>query len=460
MSSTEPMFHFLVTAADGAWHDGLEEYAKSRFLEYTPDEIAAKFDSLTPTKVRHLTSLPCLCTYEGNSDLYVARITEIEVERHTIRVFLTIDTQIAPIPHDKFFGARRRFGINDWEFSRTHWAIKQGDLFDKLRGAHLVPGELLATPIVEGQPEQADIPANAPVRTMMDFITQVKKLARDDRECFYRGHSDANYRLMPSVFRTDAAGVPLYRDSEHEMFREILISNSFDFREDHSSLERLVRMQHYSLPTRLLDITANPLIALFFAVWSDTKRQTAGEVILFFVQRTKIKYFDSDTASCLANLALMGASERDQIKFEVLSAGDLSDDLVNHFNAQPQIQRLLHYIANEKPYFKPRILPNDLRSVICVKSKRSNDRISSQSGAFLLFGHDVVLSEDGTDEIAVQRIRIENKEAILRDLELLNITESTVFPYIENSARDISRRFRTKPVPENKEEDVVGPTEG
>ena len=460
-----PMFHLMVTASKDAWHQGVEEYPRSRFLEYTSDEIASSFETLNTTSIKQLKSLPCLCAYEGQEDLWVAKITEIEQDKHALRVFVEIDKTIGPIDYLSFFQAKKHFGVHEWEFSRTHWAIKNGDLFTKLKHTKLISVEAAAaspTVPMTVSPPFVDSIGNLVVATVTDFITEVKKLGRTDRECFYRGHSDANYRLMPSVFRTDASGVPLYRDSEHEIFREILVSNSFDFREDSSTLDRLVRMQHYLLPTRLLDITANPLIALFFAAWSEEKRGIGGEVILFHIPRSKIKYFDSDTASCLANIALMSSKDMDQIAFPPESGsgyepeGDPAENLLR-FNEQEQMKRLLHYIANEKPYFKPAIRPHDLRSIICVKSKRSNDRISSQSGAFLLFGHDTVLNEDGTDDIAVKRIRIANKAQILQELELLNITESTVFPNIESSARDIARKFRTKNLSDTGETDSILP---
>jgi hypothetical protein len=84
---------------------------------------------------------------------------------------------------------------------------------------------------------------------------------------------------------------------------------------------------------------------------------------------------------------------------------------------------------------------DDLRSVICVKGKRSNDRISFQSGAFLLFGHDAVLDELGTPKIGVGRIEVTGKRAMLEELDRLGINERTVFPYIENSARYIAQKF-------------------
>lgn len=253
-----------------------------------------------------------------------------------------------------------------------------------------------------------------------------------DSEIFYRGHSSQDkYKLEPSLFRKDNEGNYIYRDVEHITCRELLISNSADFTSDIYTLDRLVRMQHYSLPTRLLDITSNPLIALYFACKGSDEE--SGEVILFSVKRDNIKYFDSDVASCISNLSRLPKVEKDKIDFNLD---------IKAFNEQKSVQRLLHFIKEEKPFFEPIIEPLDMRKVICVKGKKSNDRITSQSGAFLLFGHEVIFDERGTEEIKVQRITITNKSILLKELDQLNINESTVFPYIENSARYIADKYK------------------
>ncbi|MBB3760371.1 FRG domain-containing protein [Xanthomonas arboricola] len=431
------MYNFLVTASDGAWDLPGYEYPRGRFLEYTSDEIAASFRELKNLQLKALQELPCLFAYEGTDEpMRVGRLKSIKLRSNGSLLYIQpeFDDQIPPIPFELMKPLQTALDIRDWELSRTHWAIKDEDLFEVLKGAGLIRRSTTSRKVAK-----TDLPPASHPEFQADnvgtFIDNVLSMNHPGREVFYRGHSNrAKYRLEPSILRKDDRGNFIYRDAEDRMYQELLVSNSVDFHGDVYTLDRLVRMQHYSLPTRLLDITSNPLIALYFACKSNPDDD--GEVIVFSMPRSQIKYFDSDTASSIANLTRLPQDSKDSI--------DYSSSDVRIFNKQIPVKRLLHFIKEEKPFFESRIDPRQLRSVICVKGKHTNSRIAFQSGAFLLFGHDATLDEGGTPEISVQRIGVSNKRAVLKQLDQLNINESTVFPYIESSAKYIASKFQFK----------------
>ena len=105
------------------------------------------------------------------------------------------------------------------------------------------------------------------ITSVVDFIKAIEEDVKDDpfaideaTEVFYRGHADESWDLKPSIVRSDK-GIK----NEHLLFRDMVAHVPQDFSECKSALDYLVQMQHYGLPTRLLDVTTNPLVALYFA---------------------------------------------------------------------------------------------------------------------------------------------------------------------------------------------------
>jgi hypothetical protein len=106
------------------------------------------------------------------------------------------------------------------------------------------------------------------VRNLREFMKVIIGRSTDpDHVTAYRGLSDCNYISQPSVFRET-----INREQEHILLRELIAAHPEDFAADLTSLEQLVRMQHYALPTRLLDVTWNPLVALYFAAQENRRR--------------------------------------------------------------------------------------------------------------------------------------------------------------------------------------------
>jgi len=277
-----------------------------------------------------------------------------------------------------------------------------------------------------------------PIKSVTDFVKVILEWPVSKTSVVsYRGHGSVDFRLSPSIFRKAST-----RENEHILLRELIAAHPEDFDRDTSALEMLVRMQHFSLPTRLLDVTMNPLVALYFACETVKKRVTLpsgktqtqdmdGHVVMLRVHKGRVRYFDSDTVSCLTNLARLSWSYKRKI-----------DTMLEQerFNESTPIKRLLHFIRQEKNGFLDEIEPDDLDSIILVKPKQNNKRILAQAGAFFAFGLVEEIDASNTDGIKVEHIVIPAaaKSGILEELDKLGINEKTMFPDIERAARYIT----------------------
>ena len=274
------------------------------------------------------------------------------------------------------------------------------------------------------------------INNIADFVSELQKIPRlRDSEVYFRGHSDIEYRLAPSIYRNKRSIA-----NEHNLYKEFILRTPTDFLNEKSALEKLVKMQHYGLPTRLLDLTTNALVALYFACSSKGKRD--GNVVVFKIPKNDIKYYDSDTVSILSNIAKRPSS------FSVDKIRGLG---IKEFNEQDQIAYLLHEIKEEKSYFQSIINPKDIERVVAVKVKQSNNRIIKQSGAFLIFGVDgkknkpAILPNEWILNLELKgvdfRIDNESKETILDELNAVGINESTLFPELENQAKYLKKYY-------------------
>ncbi|EKO3479265.1 FRG domain-containing protein [Vibrio fluvialis] len=280
--------------------------------------------------------------------------------------------------------------------------------------------------------KRSDIEKHTPIGSVRTFLAELEKL-NNEGEFYYRGQGYFGFKALPSIYRNNGL-----IENEHRMYREIITKCPNDFQYAKSTFEHLVKMQHYFLPSRLLDITKNPLIALFFACSSEENDD--GEVIIYNFSQEDIKFYDSDTVSVIANLARRPAT----FSIEHIKAFDKE-----RFNEQDEIQLLLHEIKEEKPYFKSVIKPEHLESVVCVKPRLDNPRIIKQEGAFLLFGiqnnkkHCATFAADKQVLVDSKRLFVmrEKKKKILDQLASLGIMKSTIYPEIEHVAMQMKNRY-------------------
>lgn len=96
---------------------------------------------------------------------------------------------------------------------------------------------------------------------IVNVLSQVKHEDFVNGEIIYRGMANKNWKVLPYLGRDK----DLSEGQEYNLVKNLLSLRPEAFVDLKSNFEILTKMQHYELPTRLLDFTTNPLIALFFA---------------------------------------------------------------------------------------------------------------------------------------------------------------------------------------------------
>jgi len=155
------MYNLFIGYAGPKDPDDSVEVGVSRFLEYTDDETQMRFRDLTGDAARKIMDFPALFMHEHYEDgAFVAEITSIKKEGRSYKVGFRRNAQIGIISPDVISAAALELDIGEYEFYRTHWAVKQGELLDILSRHR---------PDLEEQRLRHELPANVPATDESGF---------------------------------------------------------------------------------------------------------------------------------------------------------------------------------------------------------------------------------------------------------------------------------------------------
>ena len=287
------------------------------------------------------------------------------------------------------------------------------------------------------------------INDLLDRCRDFRNVHGDEVVLYFRGESRCFPDLRPSVMRTHAL-----RSAEGEMLDDLMTRQPEAFNRLDSALAQWVLAQHHGLKTRLLDITRNPLVALYNACNAD---DDDGRLHVFGVPRSLIKPFNSDTVSTIASFAKLPRAEQNVLlgRTQIDAPQDVfpvssNDYLVGTDPFAKAKAHLYTIIRQEKPYFEGRIDIRDLFRVFVVEPQRSFERVRAQSGAFLISGfHErferaEVIQWNQHIPIYSHFVLIlpqGQKEPVLDDLRLLNVTRESLFPSVDEAASAVTQQY-------------------
>lgn len=281
------------------------------------------------------------------------------------------------------------------------------------------------------------------IKSVDDYIKKVGILNSNKNnpsaQLFFRGQAVDYWKISSTIVRDKKLGI------EHYLMSEPLRQIPNEFVNIGDGFEIMEKYQHYGMCTRLLDVTTNPLVALYFAcehhkeeeytdsVSKESLKMSPMGIVYFKEENAPLKYDDFEVRiiSKLASYDLNESRTLEEVIHKLYEDKIISGEQLKTWSND---KGLLEFI-------------NICQNVFTVLPIMNNDRLIRQSGAFLLPGQfniecrkekikDAVITKAEANlrsefEKEFFYIDDEDKEKVRRELEHCNISEANLFPELE-----------------------------
>lgn len=275
------------------------------------------------------------------------------------------------------------------------------------------------------------------INCLGDYIEEMAKLRSEGKGYFqwYRGHADISWELVPKVQRgfkgsndEELFRKERYYTNDFQSRASVLLSSSQPKMNEYASW--LTLMQHYGIPTRLLDWSRSPLVALYFAVFDERYREADACIWILTPGRLNaLEKLEKPTElkgkkyenSFIYNMAHNTIST---MIFTAFRRWDLSDDIEAR---TPDDMKFNHRFEALKD-----------KIAACYPTE-ADGRVYNQLAAFTVHNSLRKLTEE-CDVSTLSRITIpcHLKRKLLYELDVCGITESYVYPDLEHLAKEIN----------------------
>jgi hypothetical protein len=258
-------------------------------------------------------------------------------------------------------------------------------------------------------------------KTFTDIVTLVEGLLKGKATpLWFRGCGRSDYKLLPTLYRHRSRTklVDIARLERELITRFRQRSIPFHDRSLADDWDTLFFMQHYGVPTRLLDWTENLFVGLYFTVMSAPYEITA---------RGKLRFASAAAMWILDPVAW----NRHSLSHQSFDGGVLvpEDDALKGYRPTPSFSGMYNH-------------------PVALYGAHNSPRIVAQRGVFTIFGQNTNSMEEVfvTERFpADSLIKVTLTKMVLPEIRrsVLNYgtTESVVFPDLEALSKEIKRTF-------------------
>lgn len=258
----------------------------------------------------------------------------------------------------------------------------------------------------------SNLPDTAEPKSLSNLLDVIEKFQSTSDASWYRGCRNGGHALRPSIMRHGTAK-PFKEINELEKqitSRFVQRSLPFVSRPFMDDWDKLFFMQHYGVPTRLLDWTENPFVAIYFAM-SPLKISPDKDAALWLCD--PVKWNSYVMSSYSGKKGILDQSSR--------------------------------FLSQYLPEAVVDDVPND---PIMMYGTYNSPRIVAQRGGFALFGNlpgpmEKIHKDGGFAPECLQKVTIRKEYVpdIRASLLRKGFTESVVFPDLDGLSKEIRREF-------------------
>ncbi|QDU73364.1 FRG domain protein [Bremerella volcania] len=252
----------------------------------------------------------------------------------------------------------------------------------------------------------------------------IHRLNESPNHFVFRGQADADWKLQSALERAIGKDWSKDRAKQFEDYSISLFQSKFHLYDKEniqpdSKLAWLSIMQHYGVPTRLVDFTESPYVALYFALESYAPH-----------------------------------SMHDFSVFAIDYTATMESSLAEIKRQDSQFTETRETLHNKRDQVFENVVDRFSYDILWItEPKQMNTRLDRQAGSFILSGNggskiETVVESPAYENVTIEKLRIDHSlyQNVFALLRKMNITSKSLYGDLDGLARSIRMEMQVRAV--------------